>query len=190
MGVRAREPSHRSRLPASRSLPRGGARSTSRIPSLGGGVPTPRERARRGRRPTCAAPPRIVTARVQLATEINQPAPTSSRGPALTWLSSFLPGARDARTPLAAGLLWALFTWLLVADAIPAPEAASGWTEQVYALASAAGPLLTLGTALTLMFLAGALAVSMTDVIASLVGILLRRISRAFAWQTHARRQI
>ena len=47
-------------------------------------------------------------------------------------LASLLPGLRDLRAPLAAGYLWLLTLWLMVADSVPEESDATGVLVSIY----------------------------------------------------------
>jgi hypothetical protein len=76
-----------------------------------------------------------------------------------------LPGLRDIRAPLAAGYLWMLSIWLLVADSVPDKAPTDGVLGELFRLG---GVVSTVGTGIALSFLA------------YIVGALSLAIGRAF----------
>lgn len=103
-------------------------------------------------------------------------------------VEGLLPGARNLRPPLLAGLLWTLFGWIAFADQIPHRASASGWAAQAYAVISAAGPVATGVTLSVLVFVIGALLSGLSDGISVAVGAGAAYVQRAFRWQRHAQR--
>jgi hypothetical protein len=103
-----------------------------------------------------------------------------------------LPGLRDARTPLVSGLVWLLFGWLLLTDAIPDKNNAKGFALQVYDVAGAVGSGSMVAALGVLAYVLGILGVTFGDAVRSgFTGIENGFISlnEWRRWQFHARRR-
>jgi hypothetical protein len=75
-------------------------------------------------------------------------------------LGSLLPGARETRASLAAGLLWLFAAWLAFHEAVPESDEASGAVAAVYELRDVLGPIPTAGGVALVAYLIGSLSVA------------------------------
>jgi hypothetical protein len=99
-----------------------------------------------------------------------------------TLLQSVLPGIRDVRSPLVAGLLWLLVAWLVFAGSIPSRSEATGFVKQVYDVSSSVGQGYTLGAVGGLAYVLGIVGVHAADAIRDLVVWAMARWATAVAW--------
>jgi len=108
-------------------------------------------------------------------------------------LDSVLPGLRDARTPLASGLLWLLFAWILLAQSIPTPVNATGFVKQLYDVARTIADGYTLAAVALLAYIVGILGATAGDAIRNPVAWAWRRgivpVQEWVRWQSIARRK-
>jgi hypothetical protein len=71
-------------------------------------------------------------------------------------LTNLLPGLRDLRAPLASGYLWLVGLWLVLVDAVPPRNMATGVVAHVYALTTAVGHGAVLAAISFMAYLIGA----------------------------------
>ena len=81
----------------------------------------------------------------------------------MSFLTNLLPGLRQLRTPLAAGLIWLFAGWLAFAPAIPDRATATGVIADVYRLSAAVGKVPTLAAAAFAAFLVGVLSARISE---------------------------
>jgi hypothetical protein len=97
-------------------------------------------------------------------------------------LQSVLPGIRDVRSPLVAGLLWLLVAWLVLAEFIPSRSEATGFIKQVYDVSSSVGQGYTLGAVGVLAYVLGIVGVHAADAVRDLVVWVMARWATFVAW--------
>ncbi|MGE3843755.1 MAG: hypothetical protein AB7I50_19460 [Vicinamibacterales bacterium] len=98
-------------------------------------------------------------------------------------LEAVMPGLRDARAPLVAGLVWLLVAWLLAADYVPERTEARGFTRQAYEVSSVLGTGPTLTAVAIAAYLIGVLGVSLAQALSAAVA----SVHRWVVWQNRAR---
>jgi hypothetical protein len=87
------------------------------------------------------------------------------------FLTNLLPGLRDLRAPLAAGYLWLVSLWLLVADRLPEKTEATGALAAMFKLADALGPVSTVIAASFAAYVLGAISETLLEYIINRVRV-------------------
>jgi hypothetical protein len=108
------------------------------------------------------------------------------------FVESLLPGLRDARTPLASGLLWLLFAWIILAPFIPLRVDATGFVKQFYDVTAEVGSGYAIAGVGLLAYVLGILGGTAGDIVRNHVAWWWRRgtaVSNWLNWQRSARRR-
>ncbi|MET8082407.1 hypothetical protein [Streptomyces sp. NPDC005303] len=90
-------------------------------------------------------------------------------------LLSLLPGLRDVRTPLAAGLIYLLTAWLFLAPGIPKRDQATGVIKSLYDLSEICGKPASLATVAFCAYLIGSLAGAAIEKITLFATLIVRK---------------
>lgn len=108
----------------------------------------------------------------------------------LSIVESILPGARNLRPPLIAGLLWSILLWIVFAPRVPDQGGAEGWFAQAYALFSALGTSAAIVIAIILIFSLGTAFVNVTDYVAAAIARVSVPVRARLDWRRHSRRGV
>lgn len=113
------------------------------------------------------------------------------RRPALTTflniISSVMPGARSLRAPFFAGILWTLFLWLLVAEAVPSRTDRNPLSTQAYSVLDFLGSTGAILLISILVFVVGATGTFAVGAVSTAIGRLVQSAKDGLKWQRHAR---
>lgn len=100
-----------------------------------------------------------------------------------TLTESLLPGLRSLRAPLFAGIGWSVLFWLAYFDQITDLAKVDGWVKQAFELIHWIGPVGAGTIAAITVFIVGAVATTVTEMVARTLGNVLGAIAFAFKRQ-------